>query len=101
MRFDGRFVQTNVGGDIDATQQNIEGTFGIGWVFGSGTAAAAPAATPTPDTDSDGDGVYDRTDRCSRTPRGWPVDQWGCPLDSDGDVVPDGVANRRTDTTRG
>jgi len=90
MRFDGRFVQTNVGGDIDATQQNIEGTFGIGWVFGSGPAATAPAAAPAPDTDSDGDRVYDRTDRCPNTPMGWPVDQWGCPLDSDGDGVPDG-----------
>lgn len=91
MRFDGRFVQTSVGGDIDATQQNIEGTFGIGWVFGSGPPASAPAVAPTPDTDSDGDGVYDRTDRCPDTPMGWPVDQWGCPLDSDGDGVPDGI----------
>jgi outer membrane protein OmpA-like peptidoglycan-associated protein/opacity protein-like surface antigen len=94
MRLDGRFVRTPVGGDIDATQQNIEATFGVGWVFGGSPRASAPpapAAVPTPDTDSDGDGVYDRTDRCSRTPRGWPVDQWGCPLDSDGDVVPDGV----------
>ena len=90
MRLDGRFVRTHVGGDLDATQQNIEGTFGVGWVFGSGPPAVAPAA-PTPDTDSDGDGVYDRTDRCPRTPRGWPVDQWGCPLDSDGDGVPDGA----------
>jgi len=90
VRLDGRFVQTDVGGDIDSTQQNIEGTFGIGWVFGSGPAAVAPAA-PISDTDSDGDGVYDRTDRCPKTPRGWPVDMWGCPLDSDGDGVPDGI----------
>jgi len=90
MRLDGRFVYTPVGGDIDAAQQNIEATFGVGWVFGAHHPASAPAAVPTPDTDSDGDGVYDRTDRCPRTPRGWPVDQWGCPLDSDGDGVPDG-----------
>jgi len=86
LRFDGRAVWTPVGGDIDATQQNIESTVGVGWVFGGG-----PGAGPTPDTDSDGDGVYDRTDRCPRTPRGWRVDEWGCPLDSDGDGVPDGA----------
>jgi len=91
MRLDGRFVRTQVGGDIDSAQKNIEGTFGVGWVFGGAPRASEPAVVPTPDTDSDGDGVYDRTDRCPRTPRGWPVDQWGCPLDSDGDGVPDGV----------
>jgi len=91
MRFDARLVQISVGGDIDETQQNIEGSVGVGWVFGSGPPASTPAAAaPTPDTDSDGDGVYDRTDRCPKTPLGWPVDQWGCPLDSDGDGVPDG-----------
>jgi OmpA-OmpF porin, OOP family len=94
MRMDGRFVWTPVGGVIDAAQKNLEGTFGVGWVFGSGrpraSAPAAPAAR-APDTDSDGDGVYDRTDRCPNTPKGWPVDRWGCPLDSDGDGVPDGA----------
>jgi OOP family OmpA-OmpF porin len=90
MRLDGRLVWTPVGGDIDASQKNLESTFGVGWVFGGGPPASAPAAVATSDTDSDGDGVYDRTDRCPRTPRGWPVDQWGCPLDSDGDGVPDG-----------
>jgi len=91
MRLDGRLVRTQVGGDIDRTQQNIESTFGVGWVFGGGPRASAPAAGPTPDIDSDGDGVYDRIDRCPRTPSGWPVDRWGCPLDSDDDGVPDGI----------
>jgi OmpA-OmpF porin, OOP family len=99
MRLDGRFVRTQVGGDIDAAEQNIESTFGVGWVFGGTPRAVAPAA-PTPDTDSDYDGVYDRTDRCPRTPRGWAVDKWGCPLDSDGDGVPDG-ADLCPDTPRG
>ena len=90
LRLDGRFVRTDVGGDIDATQQNIESTFGVAWVFGGGSPAIAQAAAPVPDTDSDGDSIYDRTDRCPRTPRGWPVDMWGCPLDSDGDGVVDG-----------
>ncbi len=85
MRLDGRVVLTPVGGDIDSTQQNIEGTFGIGWVFGA-PQAATPAAT-TPDTDTDGDGVYDRTE-----PRGdgpwisgaarWTATETVCPTAS-------------------
>lgn len=89
MRLDGRYVVIPVGGNIDSTQQNIESTIGVGWVFGGRPRASVPAA-PAPDTDSDGDGVYNRTDRCRNTPKGWPVDMWGCPLDSDGDGVPDG-----------
>jgi OOP family OmpA-OmpF porin len=41
--------------------------------------------------DSDGDGVYDGIDRCPDTPRGAIVDEWGCPKDSDGDGVYDGI----------
>ena len=37
--------------------------------------------------DSDGDGVYDDEDNCPNTPKGAPVDKFGCPLDSDGDGV--------------
>jgi OOP family OmpA-OmpF porin len=50
--------------------------------------------------DSDGDGVYDGIDRCPDTPRGATVDQWGCPSDSDGDGVYDGI-DRCPDTPRG
>jgi OOP family OmpA-OmpF porin len=39
--------------------------------------------------DSDGDGVPDHLDKCPGTPRGVPVDRDGCPLDSDGDGIPD------------
>ena len=35
--------------------------------------------------------MYDRLDRCGNTPRGAIVDEWGCPLDSDGDGVYDGL----------
>ena len=40
-----------------------------------------------PDTDEDG--VPDHLDKCPNTPRGCPVDEHGCPLDSDGDGVID------------
>ncbi|MBF0414519.1 MAG: OmpA family protein [Magnetococcales bacterium] len=39
--------------------------------------------------DSDGDGVPDYLDKCPNTPRGVVVDKDGCPIDSDGDGVPD------------
>ena len=39
--------------------------------------------------DSDGDGVPDNLDKCPNTPKGVKVDAVGCPLDSDGDGVPD------------
>jgi len=43
--------------------------------------------------DSDGDLVVDFVDLCAKTPKGIPVDQFGCPLDND----LDGVANFRDD----
>lgn len=39
--------------------------------------------------DSDGDGVPDYRDQCPGTPAGVEVDANGCPLDSDNDGVPD------------
>jgi OOP family OmpA-OmpF porin len=41
--------------------------------------------------DSDGDGVFDGIDQCPDTPHGAIVDVKGCPIDSDGDGVPDGI----------
>jgi len=39
--------------------------------------------------DADGDGVPDKIDRCPDTPKGLPVDAFGCPVDSDNDGVVD------------
>lgn len=39
--------------------------------------------------DEDGDFILDVTDRCPGTPAGVQVDTLGCPLDGDGDGVPD------------
>ncbi len=41
--------------------------------------------------DSDGDGVPDGIDQCPDTPKGATVDALGCPADSDGDGVLDGL----------
>jgi len=40
--------------------------------------------------DSDGDKVFDGIDRCPDTAAGTPVDSFGCPADSDKDGVGDG-----------
>ncbi len=39
--------------------------------------------------DEDGDGIVDQLDRCPGSPAGVKVDSHGCPLDTDGDGVPD------------
>ncbi len=39
--------------------------------------------------DSDGDGVIDFDDKCAKTPDGVKVDEHGCALDSDKDVIQD------------
>lgn len=41
------------------------------------------------DTDDDLDGVFNETDQCQNTPENVNVDQNGCPLDLDKDLVPD------------
>ncbi|QSZ41136.1 OmpA family protein [Sulfurimonas aquatica] len=41
------------------------------------------------DIDSDGDGVFDKSDKCVDSPRGFGVDSFGCTLDSDWDGVLD------------
>ncbi len=72
---------------FDDTQNNLLFTVGATFLFGGAKKAEArPAEVPT---DSDGDGVYDSMDNCPGTPRGLPVDRFGCPLDSDGDGVYD------------
>jgi outer membrane protein OmpA-like peptidoglycan-associated protein len=88
LRFDGRLVAIDLGGDLD-TQQNVEATVGATWAFGG-----------APPSDADGDGVRDRRDECPDTPRGAVVDATGCPIDSDGDGVPDGL-DKCPDTPQG
>jgi len=50
--------------------------------------------------DSDGDGVFDGLDQCPNTPKGAKVDAKGCPIDSDGDGVFDGL-DKCPDTPKG
>jgi len=41
--------------------------------------------------DEDNDGIADLCDLCQKTPADVDVDEFGCPIDSDGDLVPDYV----------
>ena len=50
--------------------------------------------------DSDGDNIADGVDRCPDTPAGVLVDATGCPKDSDGDGIADGL-DRCSDTPKG
>ncbi|HEU4335524.1 MAG TPA: outer membrane beta-barrel protein, partial [Candidatus Eisenbacteria bacterium] len=48
LRADGRYIRTNVGGEIDETQHNLEATLGLGFVFGGGgTETPEPVRTET------------------------------------------------------
>jgi OOP family OmpA-OmpF porin len=80
MRFDGRYVYTDLGGAVDEAQSNVEATLGVLWSFGG-----------RPPADTDGDGVPDKKDDCPDTPQGATVNEHGCPADSDGDRVFDGI----------
>jgi OOP family OmpA-OmpF porin len=110
LRFDARFVSTDVGEEIDERQSNLEGTIGLSWLFGGGappdsdndgvpdrsdkcpnTPKGAKVDGAGCPTDADGDGVFDGIDQCANTTKGWPVDDKGCPKDTDGDGVPDGA----------
>ena len=63
LRMDGRYVHTNVGDEIDESQNNIELTLGLGWVIGGGkddepreevrSEAPAPNGPPTVSCASD------------------------------------------------
>jgi outer membrane protein OmpA-like peptidoglycan-associated protein len=56
-----------------------------------GTPRGVPVDVYGCPRDSDGDGVFDGIDQCPETPQGWAVTSVGCPLDSDGDGVADAI----------
>jgi hypothetical protein len=51
--------------------------------------AVASCRTTESSNDLDGDGVTENDDICPDTPRDVKVDENGCPVDEDGDGVPD------------
>jgi outer membrane protein OmpA-like peptidoglycan-associated protein len=92
------------------TPKHYVATLGLS-VFHLGAAPKEKSLCPTPPRgatldakgcpiDSDGDGVPDGIDQCPNTPLGAKVDAKGCPIDSDGDGVPDGI-DQCPDTPKG
>jgi outer membrane protein OmpA-like peptidoglycan-associated protein len=115
LRLEGRAIYT-VGTKSTfgpTTPKHYVATLGLS-VFHLGAAPAAPkpkslCPNPPPGAtldakgcpiDSDGDGVPDGIDQCPNTPLGAKVDAKGCPIDSDGDGVPDGI-DQCPDTPKG
>ena len=64
-------------------------SIGVGIPFGAVAAPVAAVAAAPLFLDGDGDGVEDAKDKCPGTPKGAPVDEFGCEFDSDGDGVVD------------
>jgi OOP family OmpA-OmpF porin len=82
LRWEFRGDHVFVGDEEEFVEDDItqfEFLIGAGAVFGGSSG------------DEDGDGVSDDIDDCPDTPKHWPVDGRGCPLDSDDDGVPDGA----------
>lgn len=81
LRWEVRGEHIFIGDDefIDDDMTQFEFVIGAGALFGGAHG------------DEDNDGVSDDSDDCPDTPKGWPVDHRGCPLDSDDDGVPDGI----------
>lgn len=78
---------------------------GLNWYFGSPERTNTEilqekAAEKIHLEDLDEDGVPDINDFCPRTPRGWEVDSKGCPLDDDGDGVPNKL-DKEANTQKG
>jgi len=80
------------GNATDDTFTAGDALFSVGFGIPFGAVAAAPVAAVVAAPlflDGDGDGVEDSKDKCPGTPKGAPVDQFGCEFDSDGDGVVD------------
>ncbi len=48
LRTEARYVMTNVGGEINESQGNVEATLGLSWLFGGEEAAPVVVAPPAP-----------------------------------------------------
>ena len=76
----------------DESDWLMYGALGVGLRLGKShrqPRISYPAAYLALGTDADKDGIKDVDDRCPGTPTTAAVDRKGCPLDSDGDGLPD------------
>ena len=99
MDFGYRYMMTEDGDiDVDGEEEDVSTSYeaqsinvGIRYAFDALSAGGNKARRGGGRLDSDGDGVSDRRDRCSATPLGANIDQYGCPSDADADGVYDGI----------
>jgi outer membrane protein OmpA-like peptidoglycan-associated protein/opacity protein-like surface antigen len=72
--------------NLGISTRNVEPLY---WLNPFDMYAKATAVADVLLPDQDVDGVTDQFDQCPGTPEGVPVDVNGCPMDTDGDGVPD------------
>jgi hypothetical protein len=86
------YFSVGVNFNIGNARKNVEPLYWLNpldYVYGE---VSTPRHMKLPDAtlpDADLDGVTDQFDQCPGTPEGVPVDVNGCPMDTDGDGVPD------------
>lgn len=86
------YFSVGVNFNIGNSRKNVEPLYWLNpldYVYGE---VSSPRHMRLPDPslpDADMDGVTDQFDQCPGTPEGVPVDVNGCPMDTDGDGVPD------------
>lgn len=78
--------------NVGNSRKNVEPLYWLNPLDYVYTEVSTPRHMRLPDPslpDADMDGVTDQFDQCPGTPEGVPVDVNGCPMDTDGDGVPD------------
>lgn len=81
------YLSVGVNFNIGNGRSNVEPLYWLNPLDFGYARMAAPHDPRLPDADLDG--VTDQFDQCPGTPEGVPVDVNGCPMDTDGDGVPD------------
>ena len=86
------YFSVSVNMNIKAGKKSVEPLYWINPLDHSYSELSYPRHMKLPNPvlpDKDEDGVTDQFDKCPKTPAGIAVDAHGCPMDTDGDGVPD------------
>ncbi len=86
------YLSVGINFNIGNARRNVEPLYWMNPLDYVYSEMSTPRHMKLPDAtlpDADMDGVTDQFDQCPGTPQGVPVDVNGCPMDTDGDGVPD------------
>ncbi|HRO42696.1 MAG TPA: hypothetical protein PL009_07660 [Flavipsychrobacter sp.] len=86
------YFSVGINFNVGNARRNVEPLYWLNPLDYVYTEVSTPRHMRLPDPslpDADFDGVTDQFDQCPGTPEGVPVDVNGCPMDTDGDGVPD------------